>query len=127
MAAGLAQLNALEDGEVYSHISHMGDRLAEGLRELASNMGIAACVNSIQSLACMFFGIAQANSYEDVKKSDTSLYARFFNEMLKQGVYLAPSQYEAMFISGAHSEKDIGLTLEKAGRALANIRKEGLA
>jgi glutamate-1-semialdehyde 2,1-aminomutase len=118
MAAGLAQLEALERQDVYTHINTMGENLALGLSAIVQNSGLKACVNQIGSLVCLFFGIEKAEDYRTVKKADTALYARYFHKMLKEGVYLAPSQFEAMFISYAHTENDINKTLNAAELAV---------
>jgi len=122
MAAGLAQLEALENEEVYRHINQMCVKLANGMSEVAKNLGLKACVNQVGSLACQFFGIETADSYQSVKNADTRLYARYFREMLAAGVYLAPSQFEAMFVSFAHTESDINETLEKAEEVLKKMK-----
>ena len=75
-------------------------------------------MNKVGSLTCQFLGIETADSYQSVKNADTGLYARYFREMLAAGVYLAPSQFEAMFVSFAHTESDIDETLEKAEKVL---------
>jgi len=113
MAAGLAQLEALEKQDVYTHLNAMGEKLSRGLSGIIRNSGIKACVNQIGSLVCLFFGIETADDYQSVKKADTALYARYFHGMLDAGVYLAPSQFEAMFVSCAHTEADIDETLDK--------------
>jgi glutamate-1-semialdehyde 2,1-aminomutase len=118
MAAGLAQLEALESEDVYNHINRLGEKLARGLSEIARNHKLKACVNQIGSLCCLFFGIENADDYESAKKADTELYARYFRGMLSEGVFLAPSQFEAMFVSYAHTEKDIYETLGEAERNL---------
>jgi len=120
MAAGLAQLEALENSDVYSHINRMGEKLACGLSAIAQNFRLKACVNWIGSLSCMFFGIESADNYKSAKKADTELYARYFHGMLNESVYLAPSQFEAMFVSYAHTENDINETLNKAERVIGN-------
>ena len=122
MAAGLAQLDALENADVYSHINKMGAKLAKGLTGLAAQLGVKACVSYVGSLVCQFFGIEAATDYQSVKNADTGLYARFFREMLEMGVYLAPSQFEAMFISYSHTEDDINDTLNRAEHALKQLR-----
>jgi glutamate-1-semialdehyde 2,1-aminomutase len=122
MAAGLAQLEALEQQDVYDHINAMGEKLSRGLSGIIRNSGIKACVNQIGSLVCLFFGIEAANDYQSVKKADTALYARYFHGMLDAGVYLAPSQFEAMFVSCAHTEADIDETLNRAERVINAIR-----
>jgi glutamate-1-semialdehyde 2,1-aminomutase len=118
MAAGLAQLTILEQQDVYHHINLMGEKLACGLSAIIRNTGLTACVNQIGSLVCIFFGIEKAEDYQSVKRADTTLYARYFRAMLAAGVYLAPSQFEAMFISYAHTEDDINETLNRAEQAL---------
>jgi glutamate-1-semialdehyde 2,1-aminomutase len=118
MAAGLAALTALENGDVYRRINEMGKKLADGLADIARRCRLKARVNRTGSLVCVFFGIENADDYNTVKKSDTELYAKYFRGMLGGGVYLAPSQFEAMFVSGAHTDGDIDETLDTAERAM---------
>jgi glutamate-1-semialdehyde 2,1-aminomutase len=118
MAAGLAQLEALEKPDVYNHINAMGEKLTCGLSLIAQKSGLKTCVNQIGSLVCLFFGIEKAEDYQSVKKADTALYASYFHKMLEKGVYLAPSQFEAMFVSYAHTEDDINQTLNIAEQAI---------
>jgi glutamate-1-semialdehyde 2,1-aminomutase len=125
MAAGLAQLSILENGEVYKHIDQLCIKLAKGMSDIAQKLGLKTCVNQVGSLACMFFGIETADDYQSVKKADTKLYAKYFREMLTAGVYLAPSQFEAMFVSFAHTEKDVGETLNKSESILKKMKDEG--
>ena len=126
MAAGLAQLEALEKQDVYNHINKMGEKLARGLSGIIHNSGLKTCVNQIGSLICLFFGVEKADDYQSVRKADTSLYARYFHEMLEAGVYLAPSQFEAMFVSCAHTEADIDETLNIAERVIIYTQKNTL-
>jgi len=126
MIAGLAQLEQLEDGAVYEKINRESRRLAEGLAAIAQTKGLKACVNQEGSLISMFFGIREAGDFISVKNSDTKLFAQYFSEMLSLGVYLAPSQFEAMFVSAAHTEKDIDLTLSKAEQAIINMKEKGV-
>jgi glutamate-1-semialdehyde 2,1-aminomutase len=118
MAAGLAQLEALDNNDVYNHIDKMGEKLAGGLSEIARRRRLKARVNRAGSLVCLFFGIDGADDYDSVKKADAGVYAEYFHGMLGEGVYLAPSQFEAMFVSYAHTEKDIDDTLDRAERAV---------
>jgi glutamate-1-semialdehyde 2,1-aminomutase len=99
----------------------MGEKLAYGLSAIIRNAGLTACVNQIGSLACIFFGIEKADDYQSVKCADTGMDARYFREMLAAGIYLAPSQFEAMFISYAHTENDINETLNRAERIIKKI------
>jgi glutamate-1-semialdehyde 2,1-aminomutase len=118
MAAGLAQLEALEHRDVYAHIDRLCEKLANGLLEITQNCGKKSCVNRIGSLCCLFFGIESACDYKSVKKADTELYAKYFRGMLCENIYLAPSQFEAMFVSYAHTEKDIDKTLNNAEKII---------
>jgi glutamate-1-semialdehyde 2,1-aminomutase len=122
MAAGLKQLELLESRpDVYAHINKMGDKLAGGFRDIIHRLGLKACVNHIGSLVCVFFGVETAGGYSSVKNSDKALYAEYFRKMLKAGVYLAPAQFEAMFVSFSHTEGDIDETLSKAEWVLKQI------
>ena len=127
MAAGLAQLEVLEQGEVYTRIDQMGAMLAEGLSAMIQKLGLKACVNQIGSLVCMFCGIESATDYASVKEADTALYARYFREMLGEGVYLAPAQFEAMFVSDAHSQEDIMETLRVEQRVWERLSSRNAA
>jgi glutamate-1-semialdehyde 2,1-aminomutase len=120
MAAGLAQISQL-NSSVYKHLDLMGTALAEGLELIIVNTKIKALVNQIGSLVSLFFGIDSAEDYQSVSRADTNLYGRFFGEMLASGVYLAPSQFEAMFINTAHSMHDINETLNRAESAIKKI------
>jgi len=126
MVAGLAQLEVLDELDVHGHIDNLGEKMAAGLWGVVRDLGIPACVNQIGSLICMFLGIDSADCYEEVMKADRSLYARYFREMLAGGVYLAPSQFEAMFISFSHTDSDIYDTLCRGEAALRKMKSEGL-
>lgn len=121
MAAGLAQLEALDNNDVYRHIDRMGERLADGLSAIIQRDGLNACVNRAGSLLCLFFGIDSAYDHGSVKRADTEQYARYFRDMLSKGIYLAPAQFEAMFVSYAHTESDIDDTLNKAERVMEEM------
>lgn len=112
MAAGLANLTQLQDQpEIYAYINSLGERLAQGLRQ-----ALPGCaVNQIGSLVCPFFTPGPVTDYASAKQSDTGRYAAYFRHMLAGGVYLAPAQFEAMFISQAHTEADIDQTVQLAG------------
>ena len=114
MAAGIAQLTYLKDhSEVYTKINSLGDRLFGGLAEIAKKSGLPCTVNHIGSIGTMFFTKDTVFNYDNAKKSDIKEYARYFLYMLEGGSYLAPAQFEAMFISAAHEEADIDATLGK--------------
>ena len=122
MAAGLAQLHYLKDHpEVYTHISALTDRLAEGLRKAAADTGAPVSVNQVGSLLSPFFTPDGVSTFVDAKGSDVGKYARYFAQMLERGIYLAPAQFEAMFLSFAHTEEEVDRTVEAAREALARL------
>ncbi len=107
MAAGLATLTELENHpEIYRKTAALAQSLAQGLRAL--NLGT---VNQAGSLLCVFFTDGPVTSYSSAQKSDTLRYGRYFHHMLDRGVYLAPAQFEAMFLSAAHTEEDVQATI----------------
>ena len=109
MAAGLAQLTYLrEHPEVYEHINAKGAALAEGLRQLVKRTGV---INQLGSLLAPFFTPTAVTTFTDAKGSDVAKYARYFQGMLERGVALAPAQFEAMFISEAHTQAELDATL----------------
>ena len=122
MAAGLAQLRWLaEHREVYDHISAKAHTLAEGLRKAAADTGVPVHINQVGSLLAPFFTPADVNTFTDAKGSDVGKYARYFAGMLERGVYLAPAQFEAMFLSEAHSQADIEHTISAAQEVLESL------
>lgn len=107
-AAGLETLRILrEDPGIYQRLEEKAGRIAETVREAA---GDAVCVNRIGSLLSIFFTSERVTDYESAVSSDTARYARYFGYLLDHGIYMAPSQFEAMFVSDAHTEEDIETT-----------------
>jgi glutamate-1-semialdehyde 2,1-aminomutase len=92
--------------------------LANGLAEIAGKYEIPVCGNRVGSLSSLFFTDGKVENYIDAKKSDTERYAKFFHSMLAQGVYFAPAQFEAAFISYAHTKEDIKFVLTCAENAM---------
>jgi glutamate-1-semialdehyde 2,1-aminomutase len=119
MAAGLATLNLLGEPGVYEHLERLSARLVDGLGEAARSAGVAYTANRVGSMFTGFFSDRPVTDYASAKLADTRRYARFFHAMLDRGVYLAPSQFEAGFVSLAHTESDIDLTLNAANAAFA--------
>ncbi len=120
MAAGLAQLRKLErTPNIYPQLAAASQTLADGLTEAARKTNRQIQVNHLGSLCCAFFASTPVTDYESAKQADTAAYARFFAAMLELGIYLAPSQFEAMFVSAAHSASHIAQTLSAAAAALA--------
>jgi glutamate-1-semialdehyde 2,1-aminomutase len=117
VAAGLATLDALTP-QAYEYLEALGARLEDGLQGALYDTGTRACVQRVGSMATVFFGVDSVTCYEEALQADTDAYARFFHEMLARGVYLAPSQFEAMFLSLAHTEEDVEVFIRAAGEAL---------
>lgn len=112
MAAGITQLRILKSHpEIYTTIHKRADQLFGGLKKIAAASSVPAVVNHIGSLGCVFFSEEPVVDYTTAKKADTQSYKAYFHHMLDSGIHLAPSQFEAMFISYAHSEDDIDYTL----------------
>lgn len=115
MRAGITQLAILRDNpDIYEKINGLGDRLRNGLRKAIRSAGLPYKVNGIGSLSCVYFTDDEVYDYSSAKKSDTSEFAKYFNFMLNRGNYIGPSQFEALFISGSHTEEDIDKTIADA-------------
>jgi glutamate-1-semialdehyde 2,1-aminomutase len=121
MRAGIATLKQLAQPGFYDEITEKARRLVLGARAALTETGIPGQVNAIGSLSTLFFTPDPVNNYADAKRSDTKRYARFFREMLDRGIFLAPSQFEAAFVSAAHTWEDIDATLAAARESLAAI------
>jgi glutamate-1-semialdehyde 2,1-aminomutase len=122
MAAGLTQLTWLkEHPEVYTSINQKGAMLGSGLRQIAQELGLPMQVNQIGSLATVFFTEEPVTGYQGACSSDLTKFANYYRGMLAQGIYAAPSQFEAMFVSDAHTVKDIARTLEAARTVLKQL------
>jgi glutamate-1-semialdehyde 2,1-aminomutase len=121
MRAGIATLNELCKPGLYEGIEQLASKLVAGLRKALADAGIEAQVNSIGSLFTVFFAPEPVSNYTHAKRSDTKLYARFFREMLNRGIFLAPSQFEAAFVSAAHTVEDVDQTISAARDAVSAI------
>lgn len=118
MAAGLTTLKMLRDEPPYERLEALAGRLEAGLNRAATDAGVPHVVQRVGSMLTLFFNASPVWNYDDAKRSDTALFGRFFWEMLARGVYLPCSQYEAAFVSAAHTEADIDATIEAAAAAL---------
>jgi glutamate-1-semialdehyde 2,1-aminomutase len=118
MAAGLATLRILRDDPPYDRLEALSARLEEGLRRAARDAKVDHVVQRVGSMITLFFNDEAVHNYEDAKRSDTTRFARFFWEMLARGVYLPCSQFEAAFVSAAHTEAHIDQTIMAAAEAL---------
>ena len=127
MRAGIAALKQLTKPGIYEQMEQLAQGLVIGLRAELAAAGIAAQINAVGSLATVFFAPGPVGNYSDAKRSDTKRYARFFREMLARGIFLAPSQFEAAFLSAAHTSADIDKTLAAARDALQSMAAEPVA
>lgn len=114
MAAGLAALNLLSDGRVHARLETLGAQLETGMRQAAADSHVPVQFNRIGSMFCGYFTEKPVHNLADAMHSNRERFARFFHGMLERGVYLAPSQFEAGFISVAHSTEQIDRTVEAA-------------
>jgi glutamate-1-semialdehyde 2,1-aminomutase len=121
MAAGIATLEELKRDGLYDTLEQRAASLAEGLSEAAREVGVPVFQTRVGSMLGLFFTERQVRDYESAKTSDTERYARYFHAMLDEGVYLAPSQFEAAFVSTAHSEEDIQATVAAAEKAFRQV------
>jgi glutamate-1-semialdehyde 2,1-aminomutase len=117
MAAGLWSLGQLS-ARLYRHLARLGSMLADGLATAARDAGVALQVNAFGSMLTPFFTSQAVRDYRSVLTADTSQYAAFFRGMLARGIYPPPSQFEAWFLSGAHTERDVLKTIAAAKGAM---------
>jgi glutamate-1-semialdehyde 2,1-aminomutase len=117
VSAGLATLERLDEA-LYVRLEALGERLETGLKRAISTRRVAACVQRVGSMVTLFFTKGPVCSWADAKTCDTKAFGRWHGEMLKRGIYWPPSQFEAAFVSAAHTEKDIDTTVAAAEAAL---------
>jgi glutamate-1-semialdehyde 2,1-aminomutase len=122
VAAGLATLRALREGEVYRRLDSLGEELERGLLAAAGKANVPLTVNRVGSMLTGFFTDRPVTDYATAKRSDTARYGRFFHAMLARGVFLAPSQFEAAFVSLAHRDADIAAAADAAAQSMAAAR-----
>lgn len=118
MAAGLAQLRILRDSKPHDQLEALAARLVRGLLENARAAGIPAVGSSLGSMWGVFFTDEPVRNFEDAAAADMELFRRYFHGCLDRGIFFAPSAFEAGFISTAHQESDVDITIERAGAAL---------
>ncbi|MCH5584684.1 glutamate-1-semialdehyde 2,1-aminomutase [Shimazuella sp. AN120528] len=120
MAGGIATLQQLSP-QSYEQLEHLGQKMEQGLRQNAEEAGVPHHINRVGSMVCLFFTNENVVSFDQAKTADTKLFAKYYCNMLAEGVLLPPSQFEGMFLSLAHSEEDINQTLEANRNALKNL------
>ena len=120
MTAGLWSLAELSP-RLYRHLARLGGQLAAGLAEAARDAGVALQVNAFGSLVTPFFTASPVRDFRSAMTADAGLYGKFFRGMLARGIYPPPSQFEAWFLSGAHSERDVDHTVKAARAAMKDL------
>jgi glutamate-1-semialdehyde 2,1-aminomutase len=122
MVAGIWCLDRLKP-KLYRDLAALGKRLALGLAAAAREAGVALQVNAVGSVLTPFFTDRPVHDYASATSANTDLYARFFRAMLARGVYPPPSQFEAWFLSAAHTTGDVDRTIAAAKSAMRTLRK----
>ncbi|HJP90960.1 MAG TPA: glutamate-1-semialdehyde 2,1-aminomutase [Pyrinomonadaceae bacterium] len=123
MTAGLVTLRRLRDESVYEHLEAATKKLCDGLAAAAEEAGVSTVTNRVGSMWTSFFTAEPVVDWETANTSDRQVYGKFFHAMLDQGVYLAPSQFEAAFVSLAHTDKIVEQTLEAAHKAIHRLHR----
>ena len=121
MAAGLATLKILKERAPYEELEKKGDMLFSGLKQGAQDAGVQVNINRVGSMGSLFFSAEPVTDFATAKASDENLFRRYFRSMLEQGIYLAPSPFEATFLSTAHSEEFVQKTIECAAVAFKSL------
>ena len=121
VTAGLATLRELQQPGTYQRLEALGQRLASGLSQACQQAQVPSTINRVGSMLTGFFTGGQVDSLAGVERADAARYGRYFHAMLERGVYFAPSQFEAAFVSLAHTDEDIDRTVEMATEALAGL------
>ncbi|WP_088035942.1 glutamate-1-semialdehyde 2,1-aminomutase [Evansella clarkii] len=118
--SGIACLELLQKDGVYENLDKLGAKLEDGLNSLISEYKIPAVINRLKGALTLYFDVKEVRNYKDAEDSSGEMFAYFFREMLKEGINLAPSKYEAWFLTTEHSEADIEQTLKAAERVFSN-------
>ena len=123
VSAALATIKHLDDA-LYAKLEQLGARLETGLNAAIAAAKVEACVQRVGSMLTLFFARGPIESWNDAKRSDTALFGKFHQGMLKRGHYLPPAQFEAAFISGAHTDADIDSTIAAAHETLLELARQ---
>jgi glutamate-1-semialdehyde 2,1-aminomutase len=122
--AGIACLEVLKQGGVYEYLDKLGAMLEEGILLHANKYGIPITINRLKGAFTVYFTTEKVENYEQAQRSDGEMFAKFFKLMLKQGINLAPSKYEAWFVTLAHTEEDVEYTLKAVENAFKQLKNE---
>jgi glutamate-1-semialdehyde 2,1-aminomutase len=121
MAAGIAALEELAAGNAYATLEQLGATLETGMKNAAQSAGVPVQFNHCGSMFCAYFTAEPVHNLADAMKSDRERFKKYFHGMLQQGIYLAPSQFEAGFLSTAHTQADIDQTVQAAGKVMKGL------
>jgi glutamate-1-semialdehyde 2,1-aminomutase len=121
VTAGLTTLRLLKEPAFYERIERAAARLVAGMSDAAREAGVSTVSNRVGSMFTTFFTSEPVRDWATANRSDRDAFARFFHAMLDEGVYLAPSQFEAAFVSTAHTDEIIERTIEAARKAFARV------
>ena len=121
MTAGIVTLELLKSKKVYKDLERMTSYLIEEISKSAEENGIPLSINQATGMFTLFFTEGPVRDYRTAKTSDTKRFAQFFIEMMEQGIYLPPSQFEAWFLSLAHTQKDLDKTIEACDSAFKRL------
>jgi len=125
MAAGIATLQQLKSPGFYAGLDETSERLAQGLARAAEKAGVKVAVDRVGSMLGLFFSEKKVTNFDDAKASDLKMFSAYYQKMLARGIYLAPSQFEAVFVSAAHTDRHIDETLKAAEAVFSEIGKPG--
>jgi glutamate-1-semialdehyde 2,1-aminomutase len=120
-AAGIATLQELRKNPPYERLELLSSRLADGLRKVAKSAGVPHSLSRVGSMLTLFFNSESPHDWPSAAKCDTARFAKYFWGMLERGVYMPCSQFEALFVSAAHTEADIDATIAAAKEALSGV------
>ncbi|OZU87770.1 aspartate aminotransferase family protein [Virgibacillus indicus] len=123
MASGIACLEVLQEDGIYEKLDNLGERLENGILEQAHTHGIQISLNRLCGALTVYFGNEKVTNYDQAEASDGEAFAKFFKLMLEQGINLAPSKYEAWFLTTEHTEADIDETIQAVGKAFVAMAK----
>ncbi|MCL6631034.1 MAG: glutamate-1-semialdehyde 2,1-aminomutase [Alicyclobacillus herbarius] len=121
MRSGLACLEVLSQPGFYEHLDRLGQRLQEGIQAAAKSEGIDLTINRVKGAFTVFFGTQPVRNYADAQATDSQRFAQFFHALLKRGVFIAPSKYEAWFVSAPHTDADVDMTLSACAAAFQEM------
>jgi len=125
MSAGLATLKELRKGRIYKELEEKGRILFSGLEKAARSAGLEVAVNRVGSLGSLFFSGQGVKDFASAKTSDARMFRHFYADMLEKGIYLAPSPFEAWFVSSMHDDESLERTIECAAHSFASLQTKG--